>query len=51
MQPNPQFRADLVTFTGEIVNGKLHFLCIENQTKSLLPKTQVVPCELQTNEF
>ena len=21
--------ADLVTFTGEILNGKLHFLCIE----------------------
>ena len=27
MQLNPQFAADLVTLTGEIVNGKLHFLC------------------------
>ena len=27
MQPNPQFPADLVTFTEEILNGKLHFLC------------------------
>ena len=27
MWPNPQFPADLVTFTEEIVNGKLHFLC------------------------
>ena len=27
MWPNPQFPADLVTFTGEILNGKLHFLC------------------------
>ena len=26
MWPNPQFPADLVTFTGEILNGKLHFL-------------------------
>ena len=29
MRPNPQFTADLVTFTEEILNGKLHFLCIE----------------------
>ena len=27
MWPNPQFPADLVTFTKEIFNGKLHFLC------------------------
>ena len=27
MWPNPQFPADLVTFTEEIVNGDLHFLC------------------------
>ena len=27
MWQNPQFPADLVTFTGEILNGKLHFLC------------------------
>ena len=27
MWPNPQFPADLVTFTEEIINGKLHFLC------------------------
>ena len=27
MWPNPQGTADLVTFTEEIVNGKLHFLC------------------------
>ena len=25
MWPNPQFPADLVTFTEEILNGKLHF--------------------------
>ena len=27
MQPSPQFPVDLVTFTGEILDGKLHFLC------------------------
>ena len=27
MGPNPQFAADMVTFTEEILNGKLHFLC------------------------
>ena len=29
MRPNPQETADLVTFTEEIHNGKLHFLCGE----------------------
>ena len=27
MRPNPQFNAELVTFTEEIVNEKLHFVC------------------------
>ena len=27
MWPNPQFPADLITFTEEVLNGKLHFLC------------------------
>ena len=27
MWSNPQFPADLATFTEEILNGKLHFLC------------------------
>ena len=27
MWPNPQENADIVTFTGEILNGKLIFLC------------------------
>ena len=30
---NPQFPTDLVTFTEEILNGKLYFLC-ENAIKS-----------------
>ena len=27
MLPNPQETADLIIFTEEIFNGKLHFLC------------------------
>ena len=27
MWPNPEFPADLVTFTEEILRGKLRFLC------------------------
>ena len=27
MWPNPQFLADLVTFTDDILHGKLYFLC------------------------
>ena len=27
MRPNPQETAGLITFTEEILNGKLHFLC------------------------
>ena len=34
MWPNPQFPADLVTFTEEILNGKLHFLYSENTLSS-----------------
>ena len=30
MWPNPQETADLVTFTEEILNRKLHFLCNDN---------------------
>ena len=29
MWPDPQSPVDLVTFTEEILNGKLHFLCSE----------------------
>ena len=30
MSPNPQKTADLVTFTEEILNGKIHFLYNED---------------------
>ena len=29
MSPNPQFAADLVTLTEEILNGKLHFCAVK----------------------
>ena len=37
MWPNPQFLADLVTFTEEIFNGKPHFLCSEMISTAKLP--------------
>ena len=36
MWPNPQETEDLVTFTEEILNGKLHFLCSELFLKATL---------------
>ena len=33
---NPQKTADLVTFTEEILNGKLHFLCSVYYQKSTI---------------
>ena len=35
MQPNLQETADLVTFTEEIHNGKLHFVCSVNDTSEV----------------
>ena len=31
MWPNPQFPANMVTFTEEILNEKLHFLCSDSR--------------------
>ena len=31
MRPNTQFPADLITFTKEILNGKLHWITITNK--------------------
>ena len=35
MWPNPQETADLVTFTEEILKGKLHFLCSSIQSMGM----------------
>ena len=42
MWPNPQFPADLVTFTEEIINGKFRFLCSGRYNKS---NHKVEPCD------
>ena len=42
MWPNPDFPADLVTFTGEILNWKFHFLCSVYCMKEI-PNTALVP--------
>ena len=36
MRPNPQFPVDLVTFSEEMLNGKLHLLCSVIQRACLL---------------
>ena len=36
MWPNPQFSTDLVTFTEEIINGKLHFLFSAKNYQNIL---------------
>ena len=36
MWPNPQETADLVTFTEQILNGKLHFLCSDGIVLEIL---------------
>ena len=33
MSPNPQFSAALVTFTEDIINGKLYFLCSDKNQR------------------
>ena len=38
MRPNPQEVADLVTFTEEILNGKLHFLSSDGITNDKYKK-------------
>ena len=35
MWPNPQFLVDLVKFTKEVLNGKLHFLCSASPSNQL----------------
>ena len=48
MEPNPEFPADLVTCTEEILNGNLDFLCDEENIKQ---NQCVVFCLLKTFIF
>ena len=41
MWPNPQFPVDLVPFTEEVLNGKLHFFCAVS-VYYVLSRTRVV---------
>ena len=41
MWPNPLENADLVTFTQEILNGKLHFLCSDMLYLGLIPAKKI----------
>ena len=47
MSPNPQVPADMVTFTEEILNGKLHFLCSEE----FVVQIRSFPCRSGELEF
>ena len=46
MRPNPQFPVDLIRFTEEIFNGKLHFLCSDSWRVYWLERR-----EKRTNQF
>ena len=51
MCPNPQETVDLVTFTEEILNKELYFLCSERERESSLQAMQCAPiiCKLPLN--
>ena len=46
MRPNPQETADLVAFTEEILNEKLHFLCSEQASKHALKNIELIAIEI-----
>ena len=52
MRLNPQKTADLVTFTEEILNGKLHFLCNDySKISSLLAEDSLLEIHLLFHQF
>ena len=50
MWPNPQETADLVTFTGEMLNGKLHFLYGVNKFRYFLVRFIRLPPTVALSE-
>ena len=48
MRPNSQETADLVIFTEEILNGKLHFLCSVNENSTHPSEEFKVLCKIWT---
>ena len=51
MWPNPQFPVDLVTFTQEILHGKLHFFAMEGVSLKALHPQSVGDLSLKLNIF
>ena len=51
MWPNPQFPADLVTFTQEILHGKLHFFAVEGVSLKVLYPQSPGDLSLKLNIF
>ena len=51
MRPNPQEVADLVTFTEEILNGKLHFLSSDGITNDKYEKAFTISQPLFATPF
>ena len=51
MSPNPQFPVDLVTFTEEILNGKLHFLCSTSHADGTNPYSYAQDISSVISEF
>ena len=51
MWPNPQFSADLVTFTEEILNGKFDFLYSESIYKITMDLFYLTICKVPRSAF
>ena len=45
MRPNAQFPADLITFTEEIINGKLNFMLCESCWKGYYCYNLIINCK------
>ena len=48
MRPNPQETADLVSFTEQILNGKLHFLCSDRYGTGVIKLTNKAKVKANT---
>ena len=49
MWPGPEFSTDWVTFTDEVLDKKLHFLCSANQQKNI--KSEIKGCNKNVQTF
>ena len=51
MWPNPKETAELITFTEEILNGKIHFLCIVFSSLLIFGLITDIPVNIQEVAF